>query len=824
MDGSLVPSNGGASSNFAQQGSVDWVALSGSTLSFSIDVLSRFSKAGVEMITVAMGQALFSGFRLRPDGEKRFSDAISKLKACSSYGSVLWFGFGVKHVIRTLSETQQGAACAAMCACLSVSYDSLFSSQVLKALADRQIAPETLTPSLSQWAALVSVCSGAVTDSQFPKLVEGMSRLLDSTGKAGRCFLQEPTSVEALSGALGELAKISRGDVRSATLTGGVDCGWLAAVAQWLLSLSVDILDENGLLLYSNRSPLNPSYAQVTFIRSPSFTNTHAVDPSLVRRSFWIPPGKLCFEIQHVGIGDRPSQHLFSLGRSDWSTILHDTFSQAISILLGPENLESFANFLYSGFAGSTQQMNPWRGHAATARTQQHSHMSFASQRLPELKAVYVFGEHQSMQQCSTFGQPLVDYFPGTLRRVCPCSTCRILSESSSLPQNALFTQFDPSAMCLERAATTIFEYIWILSWLDIEETIQPSVSGLRMLYLRRSHSGINHSDAKPESIKEGFLQRPLVSTIVQLFTGHTDSRMDQRSESARCIGGVCVYLAAIANPNTAPCEQLRAVVVAGQIERNGFTYESVIDAKFQKETTTIHNLQSSAFLQAYGHDMSLRLVVEETLASRVLEAAFLISAHPTHQSSRVNFHVNSQSNSTATNLLAEGGILGPSEIRRKIIRWSFATPCASRMISTRTVLPSMDMVTWSGPCSAAADILGYNTETKAQVCPSPEEWILVTGDSSRQEVLRSSYALYYTIICSDLSATNMILTTTACLICTLESISRGVSQSPAISRVALPPNSLTDQGENICNTVVVYCFRDSPTFSIKIMNEAWQC
>lgn len=47
----LVPTSGG--SNFAQQGAVDWVALSKSSLSFSVEVLSRFSKAGVELITVA---------------------------------------------------------------------------------------------------------------------------------------------------------------------------------------------------------------------------------------------------------------------------------------------------------------------------------------------------------------------------------------------------------------------------------------------------------------------------------------------------------------------------------------------------------------------------------------------------------------------------------------------------------------------------------------------------------------------------------------------------------------------------------------------------
>lgn len=113
---------------FAQQGQVDWISLSNSSLSFSVEILSHFSKSGVEMVTVAVGQAIFSRFKVPAEGQKRLSDAISRLHAFSSYGQVLWFGFGIKHVLKTLCETEQGAACAAMCACLSVSYDTAYSS------------------------------------------------------------------------------------------------------------------------------------------------------------------------------------------------------------------------------------------------------------------------------------------------------------------------------------------------------------------------------------------------------------------------------------------------------------------------------------------------------------------------------------------------------------------------------------------------------------------------------------------------------------------------------------------------------------------------
>jgi hypothetical protein len=227
--------------------------------------MSRFSRAGVEMITVAMGQAIFSSFNVPPSGQKRLSDAASKLKAFSSYGNVLWFGFGVKHVVRTLCETEQGAACAGICACLSVSYDTFFSSNVPKAMADNCMAPKALTPALSQWGSLMRVCQGSVLNSNFPNTAEGFSRLLVHPQQRGSVpSLHEPTTAQALAGALLELAKVANGKLRSIIFEGGIDCAWLAAVSQWLLSLRVEIIDRSGVCLYSNIEPNSNLYPQVT--------------------------------------------------------------------------------------------------------------------------------------------------------------------------------------------------------------------------------------------------------------------------------------------------------------------------------------------------------------------------------------------------------------------------------------------------------------------------------------------------------------------------------------------------------------------------------
>ncbi|KAH8745734.1 hypothetical protein BGZ57DRAFT_918328 [Hyaloscypha finlandica] len=773
MSNALVPSNG-SSANFAQQGSVDWVALSGSTFTFSVEVLSRFAKAGVEMITVAMGQAIFSHFKLRPDGQQRFSDAIAKLKAFSSYGKALWFGFGVKHIVRILSETEQGTACAAMCACLSVSYDSLFSSRVLKALTDQQAAPDALTPSLSQWNALLNVCAGAVSNSKFSKQVEGMTRLLAFSATSQNIFLNEPTSPDLLAQALLELGQVSRGDVRSVTLLGGADCGWLAAVSQWLLSLSVDITDELGCLMYSHRSPHCPSYPQVIFVRYlDASRNTYAT--TLRQRSFFIPPGKLCFGIQ-AGVGDRPAQHIFSSGRSDWASILHDSFGDSINVLLLPKNSPRFAHFLYCSFSvindgKGVDHLDPWGGMSATSRERQISHMSFASKRLPELATIFTVGESRAPD--TAFGVASSDEFPDELREICACGRC-----VGSLSQYHL-EKISNDVACLEVVAATIFEYIWILSWLDIDEAIYPSPTGLRGLYFKLfqelpSKVGPIYS---PYRIKSKFFDQPLASTVISLFTGLSDIGWSSTSsESARCAAGLCVYSSSLKDPTTSPQDQLRATVVPGQIERRGSIFEVVVDKRAPKFDSRLNHV--SEFLQAYGPNLGLTLVVDETLASNVLEAYLFISRHPRDQQMGPLFPDHRYLSWTTPSFLNEVRMIGPADIRRKIVFRSQSPICASKTASMHALsVYDNRFVPWTGPCFSAKDILWTNTSKGIKLCPNPNEWILISSGGGYEihlqrwkEVLRGNYALFYAIICHPLAENHIRLTSTWCLVCSLAS------------------------------------------------------
>ena len=67
----------------------------------------------------------------------------------------LWFGFGIKHIVHTLSDSVEGLACIGICACLTEEFSSTVSARVLRELFLLYEPPADFTPALRQWATLV---------------------------------------------------------------------------------------------------------------------------------------------------------------------------------------------------------------------------------------------------------------------------------------------------------------------------------------------------------------------------------------------------------------------------------------------------------------------------------------------------------------------------------------------------------------------------------------------------------------------------------------------------------------------------------------------
>jgi hypothetical protein len=164
-------------------------------VSASIAVLSRLSSAGIESLTLAFGQAMCTRTPLGAHGEKFLMESLSKLKAFSSFGDVVWFGVGVRHVFRDIVQTAEGASLVTLCAALSETYTNHVAALIIYEMAKELKTVSELSPSLAQWEALVRTSSCILKKTTFSLRVE---QLLRVAGFSGSTLSLDTTAILAL--------------------------------------------------------------------------------------------------------------------------------------------------------------------------------------------------------------------------------------------------------------------------------------------------------------------------------------------------------------------------------------------------------------------------------------------------------------------------------------------------------------------------------------------------------------------------------------------------------------------------------------------------
>ena len=253
--GSSGPASGAlvSSNNFQQQGSVSWVDLVDTTLSGTVGILSRYSAAGVDPYTALVAQKLCNNFALPPVGRRHIEDALSGLHCFGNVGKALWFGFGIKHLVHTLADSEQGSICLALCAGLMECYSEPVGAEIFVEMVNLCDAPADLKPSVHQWKALMTACAGVFASTPFPIRLEFFRRLCyPGASTSWKCStdLRWHSTVESIAEVLLALGKVSRRELVSITILGGQDAGWVVAMAEWIFGLTININDANGELVY----------------------------------------------------------------------------------------------------------------------------------------------------------------------------------------------------------------------------------------------------------------------------------------------------------------------------------------------------------------------------------------------------------------------------------------------------------------------------------------------------------------------------------------------------------------------------------------------
>ena len=783
------------------RGSIDWVSFSKSTVNFSIELLGRFSRAGVESLSVAVGQALFTQFNVPADAQMRLQRSASHLKAFSSASDLLWFGVGYKHLMRTLLETEQGSNLVAVSSCLMVSYDNKYSAAVLKSLCHKSSMPENLTPSIPQWGAVINLCAPAVNASQFPVLVEGLSRLLISRYTTRRPDEVLATSPEELAIALLELALLTQGQIANVTMVGKADCAWLAALAMWLFSLRVQIIDYQGNILYQSQDATGhacSSSFQLTIIRLEN--GQSSIPQALTHsRTHLVLPGDVSFK--------RKTDQFYSFvpGRSEWNTILTDAFNDSFKKLLEPEIIPLFAQVLYSGlYVGDTYpgylRINPWGGNPFLEGHLQHQQrflamMRFAAARLPELVALEKFGRDHILdlaekEQCREklpyqvafkdhFGHEPKEFrekvaekrFSDALVDVCLCCQCMISQLGPSPRETAEKTDYQ----CLSKISIAIFGLIWRISWLDIDDTLRPVSHAVRSeCYVLTQLHQIRRVGSSC-----------WMEEVIFLFSGHKpDYEMDVSAWSTQ---GVCVYLPSLEHPSTDVMGQFRLRVVPGQIEWN----EKIFDRITETQNPWLRSYPSDPSLErpdgdrttgvmtTLGANPSVQIAIEETLAAAIISATFVVvpeGKSQVHWNYLFRPCLESEAQVQPRNSCM---LYGPLGLQQVICIHLDQKGCRNTHKTTETnpLWGQTGLVTrtWSGRCSVL-DLPWWTIDPGARGglrnTPQPNEWILLMRNTElgTLRVLRGCFSLLYCILaralCNDYGSGSMLCQAGDCLVC----------------------------------------------------------
>ncbi|KAI9677423.1 MAG: hypothetical protein M1817_006377 [Caeruleum heppii] len=578
----LVPS-----ADFQQTGTVDWTSLSKSTLTESLAIFQRYSACGVDPLTVVVARALCGNFRMAAIGQKRLEDALQRLQCFGSVGKVLWFGFGAQHFIRSFSVTEEGATCLALAASLMSCYDETVAAEILAEMAKLNKAPKELSPANHQWKALLQACAGVLHSTTFATIAERFMSL-----HPDRWSSREPGSLgvacsspASMANALHGLGKISRGEMVSMTIMGGADAGWLAALANWLFDLTVNIYTPEGEVLHigTYREP------QVNIIYD---SRRHAVRASTqlqcTRNTYRLPDGTH-FIYAHL---DYPAERCVAYvgGRLSWDTALSKAFAPNFDKLLGmPERFgKALGNAarVYRAAAHAEEDVPTfWRG-AFTIYNSAGYGQGFLQNLLfwfPELDSLR---DHMNDGFRLTFQEAKAQFRENlsALSDECACRAC---------PQ---YEQFAQQEHCFVMLVRTVIHLGQCLATFKVDKSLHPTRWGLDELYRRTKARFEGELDTVEPVFTQSRNEDPPDLGIgdcwdFQLFPSESsmhdavimfDARCGTKARLANAVAysrnGLCVFLSLLQQPSDDDEDISQVTVVPGRIEMNGRAYSMVVD------------------------------------------------------------------------------------------------------------------------------------------------------------------------------------------------------------------------------------------------------
>ena len=651
-------------SAFVQQGTVDWPYLARASVRASVSVLTRLSGGGVELWTAAFAQVLLGTIRLSTEGEAHVNGALAKLHSFGTHGNLIYYGFGVKHIVRTLADSAEGMATLAICSCIVEVHSLSVSTQIVQEYAKLYggRSEDHLIPSFRQWECLVNSCSGVLATSPFGSVVEFFMSFCPYGNMCG-----DPKEVaRALEG----LARISRGLMKSMVLIGNSECGFLAAIAQWLLSLRVVIQNTAGDIVYPSIGADTTDY-QLMIIYSEDQRLSQGI--SRTADTYYIDNIK---ELLPESAGAD-----YLSGRVEWGNAITQTFGLSTRKLfqtpgiLG-ETIGSAARiyFIPNGTVplrpGSLQSRSRRHGPEVSGR----AFVDLACKILPELAgskgAMDLAVERSYDDACLHFEKAMA-----ILKELCGCS------ENCNPPaEKATFISLDDRhsierlpeqhhGLCLRLLVLTAIQLIRQISTIASMPTdLCPKRRGLERLYdeIQKNHS--HHRDDLGIELtmlhvfdSEGLIDRAaLVFGVDQPFA-YTEKAYGEHRDQATVLvnGGLCFIMDSVIRLSSRAEDALRVHIIPGHVEWKQRIYAKVRDGVSGSPRLTMHPM----ILPKADAEYKAQMQLIDGMTARAVVAEYTDFL-------RMSYEIK-----TATGNF----FLGPGELTRNITEASSGISCSGK-------------------------------------------------------------------------------------------------------------------------------------------------
>ena len=596
-----------ASQSFAQQGTIDWTSLARTSLNASVDVLARISAFNVDPYTIIVGRVIVGSLRCSSLGLERFNDAVRQSKGLASYRNVLWFGFGIKHIVHVLSATEEGEACAALLACLSECYSVSHVATILVEMTKIvRMKQSTLTPpSLQQWRDLVDSCAGLVAKSNFAIHAEHLMSL-DGNSTLTRDHSVEHNKVlknrgvasaAAIGEALSGLVDLSQGTLHQITLIGGADAAVIGAIGEWLIGLHVEIRSaSNNTLLFTNYG--DDATPQLLIFLKDRNSETSEGDLRCVGKVYMLPTA---FDLV---TGSAVSSMILG-GRLPYDAVFDRTFGKDFKRLLLQKQafgraMGSAARIYHAIVKAEENVPDRWLQDCTIYFPESYglAYVNFSCYKFPELEGL--IGDMTTASRVLSLGDAIQQFETqmATLQAGCGCQGCddplsyADSSDGGSSKDTATLHYF----FCLPVMVQTIIQFVRCMT--GIVTDLAPTRAGLEYIYMetfkktwRKAKGspldGLHKNIVSATNILElgrkpakGSPSLPLILVAEQIFANGRFTHDGQLlgNSSAFSNNGACFFLDILREPSITAATAARVHVLPGKIEHGGRNYHHLID------------------------------------------------------------------------------------------------------------------------------------------------------------------------------------------------------------------------------------------------------